>query len=158
MAQEIERKFLLLDESWREEAGPGVYICQGYLGDAKGASVRVRVEGDRANINIKGVTLGISRTEYEYPIPKDEALEMLKHLCLKPLIEKRRYEVKVGDHLWEVDLFEGDNAGLKVAEVELESEDQPFEKPAWAGDEVSDDARYYNVCLVKHPYKDWDDR
>jgi len=158
MAQEIERKFLVLNESWREDAGPGVYISQGYLGNAKGASVRVRVEGTRANINIKGATLGISRTEYEYPIPIGEALEMLKNLCLKPLIEKSRYKVKVGGHIWEVDLFEGDNAGLIVAEVELESEDQPFEKPAWAGDEVSDDPRYYNVCLVKHPYKDWHDR
>ncbi len=158
MAQEIERKFLVLNESWRENAGPGVYISQGYLGETKGSSVRVRVEGERANINIKGATLGISRTEYEYPIPLDEALEMLKNLCLKPLIEKSRYKVKVGNHIWEVDLFAGDNAGLIVAEVELESEDQPFEKPAWAGDEVSDDPRYYNVCLVKHPYKDWHDR
>ncbi len=158
MAQEIERKFLVLNESWREDAGPRVYISQGYLGEAQGASVRVRVEGERANINIKGATLGISRTEYEYPIPLDEALEMLKNLCLKPLIEKSRYKVKVGNHTWEVDLFAGDNAGLIVAEVELASEDQPFEKPAWAGDEVSDDPRYYNVCLVKHPYKDWHDR
>lgn len=158
MAQEIERKFLVLGDSWREDAGSGVYISQGYLGEAKGASVRVRVEGEQANINIKGATLGISRTEYEYPIPLDEALEMLKNLCEQPLIEKTRYEVKVGGHIWEVDLFAGDNAGLIVAEVELESEDQPFEKPAWAGDEVSDDARYYNVCLVKHPYKDWHDR
>ncbi len=157
MAQEIERKFLVLNDSWREDAGPGAYISQGYLGDAKNASVRVRVEGERANINIKGATLGISRSEYEYSIPKDEALEMLKNLCLKPLIEKSRYRVKVSDHIWEVDLFAGDNAGLVVAEVELASEDQPFEKPAWAGDEVSDDARYYNVCLVNHPYKDWDD-
>ncbi len=158
MAQEIERKFLIVDDSWRDNAGPAVFISQGYLGDAKHASVRVRVEGERANINIKGVTLGIRRTEYEYPIPRDEALEMLNNLCQKPLIEKHRYEVKVGDHIWEVDLFEGDNAGLVVAEVELESEDQPFEKPPWAGEEVSGDARYYNVCLVNHPYKDWDDR
>ncbi|MCF6217178.1 MAG: CYTH domain-containing protein [Gammaproteobacteria bacterium] len=158
MAQEIERKFLIVNDRWRDNAGPGLSIRQGYLGDAKHASVRVRIEGEQANINIKGVTLGISRTEYEYPIPRDEALEMLNNLCQKPLIEKHRYQVKVGDHLWEVDLFEGDNAGLRVAEVELESEDQPFEKPPWVGDEVSDDARYYNVCLVNHPYKDWDDR
>lgn len=158
MAQEIERKFLLKNDSWRQQAQPGVYMSQGYMGDAKQASVRVRVEGDKANINIKSATLGISRLEYEYDIPRDEALEMLAKLCEKPLIEKTRYKVKVADHTWEVDVFEGDNHGLVVAEVELTSEEQAFEKPEWAGDEVSGEKRYYNVCLVKHPYKDWQDR
>ena len=158
MAQEIERKFLLLNGQWRTEARPGVYMSQGYMGDAKKASVRVRVEGDKANINIKSATLGISRTEYEYEIPLDDALEMLNQLCEKPLIEKTRYKVDVGEHTWEVDVFEGDNQGLVVAEVELASEEQSFVMPAWAGKEVSADPRYYNVCLVKHPYKDWDDR
>lgn len=157
MAQEIERKFLILNDSWRDSAEPGTYMSQGYMGDAKRASVRVRVEGEQANINIKSATLGISRTEYEYPIPRDEALDMLKNLCEQPLIEKTRYKVKVANHTWEVDVFAGDNVGLVVAEVELESEEQAFEKPTWAGDEVSGEARYYNVCLVKHPYKDWED-
>ena len=155
MGKEIERKFLVSSDAWRGQAKPGVYMSQGYMGDAKRASVRVRVEGDEANINIKSATLGISRVEYEYPIPRDEALEMLNNLCEKPLIEKTRYEVEVGEHTWEVDVFEGDNQGLIVAEVELASEDQVFEKPEWAGEEVSMDTRYYNVCLVKHPYKDW---
>jgi len=155
MAKEIERKFLLLNEAWQDQASPGVYMCQGYMGEAQRASVRIRVEGEHANINIKSATLGVSRMEYEYAIPKDEALEMLNTLCERPLIEKTRYEVVVGEHTWEVDVFKGENAGLVVAEVELESEEQPFEKPLWAGDEVSDDPRYYNVCLVKHPFKDW---
>ncbi len=158
MAKEIERKFLVKNDSWRQVAAPGVYMSQGYMGDAKRASVRVRVEGEQANINIKSATLGVTRSEYEYPIPRDEALEMLRTLCEQPLIEKTRYEVKVGAHTWEVDVFEGDNQGLIVAEVELASEDELFEKPDWAGDEVSHEPRYYNVCLVKHPYKDWDDR
>lgn len=158
MGKEIERKFLIVDDSWRAQAKPGVYMSQGYMGDAKKASVRVRVEGDEANINIKSATLGISRMEYEYAIPRDEALEMLKNLCEQPLIEKTRYEVEIGNHTWEVDVFEGDNEGLIVAEVELGSEDEAFEKPSWAGEDVSHDTRYYNVCLVKHPYKDWDDR
>ena len=155
MGREIERKFLVSSDAWREQAKPGIYMSQGYMGDAKRASVRVRVEGDEANINIKSATLGISRMEYEYPIPRDEALEMLNNLCEKPLIEKTRYEVELGEHTWEVDVFEGDNKGLIVAEVELASEDQDFEKPGWVGEEVSMDTRYYNVCLVKHPYKDW---
>ena len=158
MAQEIERKFLLSSDAWRAQAKPGVYMSQGYMGDAKRASVRVRIEGDQANINFKSATLGISRLEYEYSIPRDEALEMLENLCEKPLIEKTRYKVEVGEHTWEVDVFEGDNKGLVVAEVELTHEDQIFVKPDWAGDEVSMDTRDYNVCLVKHPYKDWQDR
>ncbi len=158
MATEIERKFLIANDTWRENAQPGVYFSQGYMGDAKRASVRVRVEGKQANINIKSATLGISRTEYEYAIPLDEALDMLANLCEQPLVEKTRYKVLVGQHIWEVDVFEGENKGLIVAEVELSSEDQAFEKPTWAGEEVSGEARYYNVCLVNHPYKDWDDR
>jgi adenylate cyclase len=156
MAIEIERKFLVTSEAWREAAVAGTRFRQGYLIGAVRASVRVRIEGDRANINIKSATLGVRRQEYEYPIPLAEAEEMLDTLCEQPQIEKIRYHIPVGDHTWEVDVFAGDNEGLVVAEVELEDESEAFVRPDWLGQEVSDDARYYNVCLVNHPYKDWD--
>lgn len=152
---EIERKFLVRDESWRAEADGGVHFRQGYLIGAKQASVRVRIEGEKANLNIKGATLGVRRQEFEYAIPLEEANELLDTLCEKPLIEKTRYTVRCGGHTWEIDLFEGENAGLVVAEIELTDENEPFERPAWLGGEVSGDPRYYNVSLVKHPYRDW---
>lgn len=155
MGIEIERKFLLKDDSWREAADEGCQYKQGYLVGAKQASVRVRIEGDKAMLNIKSATQGIFRQEYEYPIPMSDAEEMLSNLCEKPLIEKTRYHVQHAGHEWEIDVFSGDNSGLVVAEVELESEDSTFEKPAWLGQEVSDDPGYYNVSLVRHPYKDW---
>ncbi len=155
MATEIERKFLLSDESWRDVADAGTRFRQGYLIGAERASVRVRIEGDKANLNIKSATLGIHRQEFEYPIPLEEAEELLDTLCEQPQISKTRYLVPYGQHTWEIDVFDGDNAGLIVAEVELESEEESFERPPWLGDEVSGDTRYYNVCLVKHPYKDW---
>ena len=155
MATEIERKFLLKDDSWRKTADVGVPFHQGYLIGAQRASVRVRIEGEQANINIKSATLGVSRQEYEYPIPLDEARELLDTLCEKPQIEKVRHLLHYGNHTWEIDVFGGDNAGLVVAEIELASEDEPFERPPWLGEEVSHDTRYYNVCLVKHPYCEW---
>ena len=158
MGMEIERKFRVQDDSWRKQADAGTRFRQGYLSGSKKASVRVRIEGERANLNIKSSTLGITRSEYEYEIPLKEAEELLKELCEKPLIEKTRYYLTFAGKLWEVDVFAGDNEGLVVAEVELPSEDAIFEVPPWAGEEVSHDKRYYNVCLVKHPYKDWTDR
>lgn len=155
MAIEIERKFLLSDDNWRKVADAGTRFRQGYLIGAERASVRVRIEGDRANLNIKSATLGIHRQEYEYPIPLDEAEELLDTLCEQPQIIKTRYLVPYGDHTWEIDVFDGDNAGLVVAEVELAAEDEVFARPPWIGEEVSGDTRYYNVCLVNHPYKDW---
>jgi len=155
MAIEIERKFLLKDDSWRLSSPPGTRFCQGYLTETGPGSVRIRIEGDKANINIKGATLGVRRHEYEYAIPLSEAEEMLQKLCLKPLIEKTRYHLKTNGKLWEIDIFEGENAGLCVAEIELEHEDEVFDYPDWLGDEVTSDTRYYNVCLVKHPFKDW---
>ncbi len=160
MAVEIERKFLVVSDAWRAQAGEGVRYRQGYLtrvhGDcAARASVRVRIEGDQARLNIKSARLGIRRQEYEYAIPPDEAEEMLATLVLGALVEKTRYRVPVGKHVWEIDVFEGDNAGLVVAEIELAAEDEAFERPAWLGEEVSDDPRYYNVCLAEHPYRDW---
>ncbi len=155
MAIEIERKFLLCDEGWRDAADSGTRFRQGYLIGAERASVRVRIEGEKANINIKSATLGIQRQEFEYPIPLDEAEELLDTLCEQPQISKTRYLVPYGEHTWEIDVFDGDNAGLVVAEVELAAEDEAFARPPWIGEEVSGDTRYYNVCLVKHPYKDW---
>ena len=155
MPVEIERKFLVRNNVWRDAADGGVRFRQGYLIGAKQASVRVRIEGERANLNIKGATLGIRRQEFEYSIPLDEANELLDTLCEKPLIEKVRYTVSYGAHVWEIDLFEGDNAGLVVAEIELTDEQEPFQRPDWLGEEVSGDPRYYNVSLVKHPYREW---
>jgi len=156
MATEIERKFLLRDDSWRQLADAGTRFSQGYMIGSSQASVRVRIEGDQANLNIKSATLGIQRHEFEYSIPLDEAREMLETLCEKPIIDKFRYRLHYGEHEWEIDVFEGDNAGLVVAEIELEHEDEAFERPDWLGEEVSHDVRYYNVNLVNHPYKDWE--
>jgi len=155
MAIEIERKFLLKDGSWRLEAEPAVQFCQGYLSESGPGSVRIRIEGEQANINIKSATLDMQRMEYEYEIPLSDAREMLDQLCIKPLIEKQRFHVTYKNKLWEIDVFEGDNQGLIVAEVELNNKNESIELPAWVGDEVTDDTRYYNVCLIKHPYKDW---
>lgn len=155
MAVEIERKFLLRDGSWQDSADNGVLIRQGYLAGSEKSSIRVRIAGDKANINIKSATLDITRQEYEYPIPLAEANEMLDTLSEGPLIEKTRYHVFHAKHCWEIDVFSGENQGLIVAEVELGSVDESFELPDWLGEEVSDDARYYNVCLVKHPFKYW---
>ncbi|WP_440995405.1 CYTH domain-containing protein [Arhodomonas sp. SL1] len=155
MATEIERKFLVTGDGWRAQADAGVRIRQGYLASGERASVRIRRAGTQAWINIKGATLGVERQEYDYEIPLGEAEEMLEQLCRTPLIDKTRYHVPVGGHVWDVDVFEGENAGLVVAEIELDAADEPFERPDWAGEEVSDRPRYYNVALVDHPYRDW---
>lgn len=155
MATEIERKFLLVNNDWRKEITRQVLMRQGYLSGTEKASVRVRVAGDKASLNIKSATLNITRKEFEVDLPVDDAHEMLNLLCEQPLIEKTRYYVPNGLHTWEIDVFSGDNDGLVVAEIELQDEQEPFNKPAWLGKEVSDDPRYYNVCLVKHPFCDW---
>jgi adenylate cyclase len=155
VATEIERKFLVRDDSWRAQAGAGKPYRQGYLESGTAASVRVRVAGDRGSLNIKGATLSVTRTEYEYEIPVQDAEEMLATLCVRPIIAKRRHFVDFAGHTWEIDVFEGENEGLIIAEIELERADEPFERPPWVGEEVSDDPRYYNVSLVRHPYKDW---
>ena len=155
MAQEIERKFLVTGEGWRQGVERSVQYRQGYLSSDKTCSIRIRVSEAGAHLNIKSATLGVQRHEYEYAIPLADAHEMLDTLCDGPLIEKTRHYVPHAGHLWEVDVFEGDNAGLVVAEIELEREDEPFDRPAWVGEEVSHDPRYYNVCLVEHPYTRW---
>jgi adenylate cyclase len=156
MGIEIERKFLVTNDSWREAAGPGIPIKQGYLVGGKDASVRVRLQGDTANLNIKSATLGVKRQEFEYPIPLADAEVLLNTLCQRPIIEKMRYLVTYANKQWEIDVFEGDNAGLIVAELELQDESEQYESPSWLGEEVSHDPRYYNTCLSQHPFKDWD--
>lgn len=155
MAKEIERKFLVVDEQWRGAADAGLYMSQGYLQSGAQSSIRVRIAGDKAWLNIKSATLDIARQEYEYEIPCTDAREILATLCQGLVVEKTRYHVPFGGHLWEVDVFAGDNTGLVVAEIELKDENESFELPPWAGEEVSHHARYYNVCLAKQPYKNW---
>ncbi|MDH5517706.1 MAG: CYTH domain-containing protein [Gammaproteobacteria bacterium] len=155
MALEIERKFLIKDSSWRDQIGSSKIIRQGYLAPLDTSSVRVRIEDQKANINIKSASLGITRLEYEYEIPLKDAEEMLDQLCPKPQIHKTRHTIAAGLHLWEIDEFYDENQGLIVAEIELSREDESFEKPQWLGAEVSDDSRYYNVNLITWPYKNW---
>lgn len=152
MATEIERKFLV-DPAW-QPADAGTYFKQGYLNSAKERVVRVRIAGPIGKLTIKGVTTGVSRLELEYDIPLADA-EQLLAICEQPLIEKRRHLVPFGDHTFEVDVFEGVNAGLVVAELELPSEDEPFQRPPWLGKEVSDDPRYYNNNLMLKPFTTW---
>lgn len=153
MGTEIERKFLVREGSWR--GGKAVGFRQGYLNTAKERIVRVRTIGDRAYLTIKGITVGASRLEFEYEIPVADAEELLDELCEKPLIEKNRYTVEYGGLAWEVDEFLGENQGLVVAEVELQSEDQRYERPEWLGDEVTGDPRYFNSNLIANPYTRW---
>jgi adenylate cyclase len=155
MANEIERKFLLRNDNWRKQVFRAKSIRQGYLVSDEIRSVRVRIADDEAYLNVKSATLGISRKEYEYTIPLQDAQELLDTLCRKPLLEKTRHFLHFGNHLWEVDVFEGDNAGLVVAEVELKDPEETFERPGWIGEEVSHDKRYYNACLIDNPYKNW---
>jgi len=158
MATEIERKFLVQRDAWRADTAAGVRYRQGYLASFPSPVVRVRVAGDRGYLTIKGPTSGISRMEFEYPIPLADAEAMLDALCAAPLIEKVRYRVPYAGHTWEVDAFEGANAGLLLAEVELPAADAPVELPPWVGREVSDDPRYFNANLAVHPFAEWGDR
>lgn len=161
MAIEIERKFLVTGDGWRTAAHAVVPMAQGYLNDQlsmdegrQRASVRVRLEGDEAFLNIKSRELGHTRQEFDYPLPVDDARALLA-LCVGGLVEKRRHLVRHGGHLWEVDEFLGDNAGLVVAEIELGSADEAFERPCWLGVEATDCPRYYNLALAARPYSQW---
>lgn len=158
MGIEIERKFLVIGDTWREAAAPGMRYRQGYLSTDPRNSVRVRVCGDEAWLNIKSAVVGIARREYEYGIPAAEGHEILEELCVKPLIEKTRFIVEYGGVVWEIDEFEGDNTGLVIAEVELESAGDALTLPPWVGEDVSGDVRYYNQRLVEHPYSRWGTR
>ena len=161
MGIEIERKFLPVNDGWRAAAHKVVPMAQGYLNDlalvdsgAMRASVRVRIEGDAAFLNIKSRELGARRQEFEYPVPVAEARALLK-LCVGGLVEKHRHYVEHAGHLWEVDEFLGDNAGLVVAEIELASEDETFAQPDWAGAEATHAPRYYNLALASRPFSQW---
>lgn len=161
MGIEIERKFLTSGDGWRRAAHKVVPMAQGYLnelsmaGDShRKSSVRVRIEGECAFLNIKSRQSGHTRQEFEYPVPVADARELLA-LCVGGIIDKRRHYVRHGDHLWEVDEFLGDNAGLVVAEIELEHADEAFARPDWAGAEVTDEVRYYNLALAAYPYARW---
>jgi adenylate cyclase len=156
VGQEIERKFLVANDTWRTHA-VGKHYRQGYLPTQNGITVRVRVVEDMGYLTIKGPTIGITRTEYEYEIPVADAEQMLCDLCEHPLIEKIRHTLNVNDLTWEIDEFSGDNQGLILAEVELKDTHQPIQLPSWAGQEVSDDPRYFNAYLAKYPFCRWGD-
>ncbi|MBC2703312.1 CYTH domain-containing protein [Desulfobacula sp.] len=154
MAIETERKFLLhyLPSSLLVNS---TLIRQGYITNKKDRVVRIRLSGDSAFLTVKGATHNASRKEYEYPIPKQDAKEMLQLFCKKPLIKKTRYQIEFKGFEWIIDLFSGDNQGLVVAEIELDSIDQAFEKPDWIGEEVTHDPRYFNSNLIETPYSAW---
>ncbi|WP_022967822.1 CYTH domain-containing protein [Arenimonas oryziterrae] len=163
MGIEIERKFTVVDDRWRSEVENSVRMAQGYLNDmaalrdgTQKASVRVRIAGDMAFLNMKSRELGHTRQEFDYPIPVHDA-EALLRLCVGGLIDKTRHYVRHAGFLWEIDVFEGENAGLTVAEIELPSADTEFARPDWAGREVTDELRYYNLALAERPYAQWAD-
>ena len=157
MPREIERKFLPVSDAWRGAAVRRERMSQGYIAGSDRASVRVRITGANAALNVKSGGIAASRQEYEYTIPLDDARELLA-LSVGPLIDKTRHFVRYGEFEWEVDEFRGDNAGLVVAELELDFEGQDFPLPDWIGTEVTHLARYYNVNLVRHPYREWSEK
>ena len=157
MAIEVEHKFLLANDDWRKQVSHSADYRQGYLSSDPTSSIRVRISDKHAWLNIKSATIGTQRNEYEYEIPLDDANEIIDLLCRKPLIEKTRHFITLGKHLWEIDDFKGENKGLIVAEIELSSAGETFEKPSWLGAEVTHDLRYYNNKLSLHPYTTWDE-
>ena len=153
MGKEIERKYLVKSNEWKNLA-QGVVYRQGYIATVGKQTVRVRIAGNQGYLTIKGENIGTTRSEFEYPIPVKDAAEMLDTLCDRPLIEKTRYKIPIGDLIWEVDEFTGENKGLVIAEVELQSENQVIELPQWIDRQVSD-PKYYNSSLAKYPYSQW---
>jgi len=157
MPKEIERKYLVQSKAYRTNAKKH-YIKQAFLSRAKKRVVRVRILDDAGFLTIKGISKGSVRREYEYKIPRREAGEMISNLCKKPLIEKYRYVLEFKGNTWEVDEFMDENEGLILAEIELDTAEQEFEKPSWIGEDVTKDKRYFNSNLSKHPYKNWADK
>ncbi len=155
MAIEIEHKFLLANNNWREQITHSVKYRQGYLSSQATSSIRVRISNDNAWLNIKSATIGTHRHEYEYEIPLEDANEIINILCRKPVIEKTRHFVIDDENTWEIDEFTGDNKGLIIAEIELSEVGKDFSKPNWIGDEVTHDLRYYNNNLATYPYSEW---
>ena len=154
MPIEIERKFLV-DSFPQNEILKSKMVKQGYLVNEKRQVIRVRSMNQHYFLTIKSNTKGLSRLEFEYQIPREHAMKMFKHLCGPSIIKKTRHYIKHEGHTWEIDEFHGKNEGLIVAEIELESEDEKFDKPYWVGDEVSNDPRYYNMNLMSNPYRNW---
>lgn len=154
MPTEIEHKFLLRSDRWRGRIVKTIPIQQGYLSSVKERTVRVRLKGEKGILTVKGKSVGVSRPEFEYEIPVEEA-RLMMGLCEQPIIDKTRYEVVHEGHLWEIDVFAGENEGLVVAEIELEAEGEIFARPDWLGEEVSDDPRYFNSALVGLPFCKW---
>ena len=154
MAKEIERKYLVKNNDWQKLA-QGVFYCQGYISTTGKQTVRVRIVGEQGYLTLKGENIGQTRSEFEYSIPLADAQEILETLCDRPLIEKIRYKIPLGDLIWEVDQFLGDNAGLIIAEVELTDENQEIDLPEWIDRQVSD-PKYYNANLAKYPYSQWE--
>lgn len=164
MAEEIERKFKLISDEWRSLSIRSLKIQQGYLQSGvkadQASSIRIRIEETdsnqiKATINVKSAEMSVHRMEYEYSIPVSDASTMLETLCENPILLKTRFLVPYGDHTWELDIFEGDNAGLEIAEVELKDINEKIKLPDWIGQEVSDDPRYYNNYLLAQPYRFW---
>lgn len=156
MQQEIERKFLVIGDGWRAAAGAGKICCQGYITSGpSSATVRARLLGEQGFLTIKGPTQNMSRPEFEYEIPAADAEYLIENLCGDRLVSKKRYTLEVNGMTWEIDEFAGLNEGLIVAEIELESEDQSFSRPAWLGAEVTFDPRYTNAVLARHPFTRW---
>ena len=155
MAIEIEHKFLLANNDWREHITHSVKYRQGYLSSQATSSIRIRISDDHAWLNIKSATIGTHRHEYEYEIPLPDANEIINSLCRNPIIEKIRHFVIDDGNTWEIDEFDGDNKGLIIAEIELSERGQTFSKPRWLGEEVTHDLRYYNNNLAIHPYSEW---
>jgi CYTH domain-containing protein len=155
MGVEIEKKFLLKDDSWRKQATTSMHYRQGYLSSQSGRVVRIRTVEEKAYLTIKGKSVGAVRSEYEYEIPYEEAVEILSQVCEKPIIEKIRYKIMYQGLLWEIDEFEAENKGLVIAEVELEDEHQTINLPPWIGEEVTLQDKYYNASLIKNPFSAW---
>lgn len=153
MSAEVEHKFLVQKNLWRP-AGPGIACRQGYLYTAKDSIVRVRIAGTCGYLKVKGLDGSFTRVEFEYEIPRSDAVKLLG-LCEQPLVEKTRHTERHGDHDWDIDVFHGENDGLVLAEVQLATERELFEKPRWLGAEVSHDPRYLNASLRTNPYRNW---
>lgn len=156
MGTEIERKFLLKNDTWRGMAA-GTHYRQGYLNTDKGRTVRIRTLDEKGYLTIKGPAVNGVRKEFEYEIPYADAVEMLEELAVAPIIEKKRYKIPFAGFTWEVDEFSGPNSGLVLAEIELDFPTQPFALPPWIGREVTDDIRFYNSNLARNPFINWGD-
>lgn len=154
MGLEIERKFLLKNNSWKKEIKKTIFIRQGYLNSKVERTVRIRIQGEQGVLTIKGKNQNVTRKEFEYQIPLDDALHLIS-MCEKPVIEKTRFLISSNRCTWEIDVFDGENKGLVIAEIELSSEEESFDIPNWLGKEVSSESKYYNSSLITNPYSNW---